>query len=462
MSGSGATKVLMASIASLLAWSLVFTGGALAQPATPQIDVLDGVEMTVADLDNGPRTVTAKLTSAVIDGGLLIVQSQPMAIPSAVDAIGVAMPGAILGPEVRVELLDKNNERVGLSTDAINDGRTNTVAVRFEDIPSGLVVAKLTTRIQANQDDSPSNSTTVAPTTTTSTQQGEAKTVWVTGIEADDPDGGLVVRAGPGVDTSRLDVLPNGTPMITYDWPGVAGWLKITSPTEGWVGLRFVTDIEPVTTATTTAPTTTSSTNDATTSSVGPPTTAAPPATDSSGSTIAPIGTDGDGGPDASAPASTTPDGAVVAPGSTVAEAGEQPDAPDGSADSASTPTTAAGAASVAGDGVSREIPGESGGFPLGLVLGLNAIVLALIAGALGFWFLRSRDGDDSTGAAAAAVVAADAEAAAAVEPTAAPAPLGFARRQKKGATPEPELPAEESAIGDLVNRITSQPEDEV
>lgn len=83
--------------------------------------------------------------------------------------------------------------------------------------------------------------TSEAPTTTI----GEPKVLYVEGIPDDDPDGGLVVRSGPGTTFDRLDVLPNGTEVVSTGWPLDGDWLPITEPELGWVIARRLSETPP-------------------------------------------------------------------------------------------------------------------------------------------------------------------------------------------------------------------------
>ncbi len=71
----------------------------------------------------------------------------------------------------------------------------------------------------------------------------------VSGIPADDPDGGLVVGADAGAGADRLDVLPSGTPVITTNDPATClvvadggVWWKIGygEDQRGWVNSRYL------------------------------------------------------------------------------------------------------------------------------------------------------------------------------------------------------------------------------
>ena len=72
-------------------------------------------------------------------------------------------------------------------------------------------------------------------------------------IEADDPDGGLVVRSGPGVASERTGVLPGGIDGVRRDpiVPVAVGtdvWWRVTAPdgTAGWVNSAFLAANGPI------------------------------------------------------------------------------------------------------------------------------------------------------------------------------------------------------------------------
>lgn len=70
----------------------------------------------------------------------------------------------------------------------------------------------------------------------------------VTGIEDDDADGGLVVRADPGPDSEQISVLPEGTEVTTSAEPadcvelktGDLWWNIVSEDTVGWVNSRYL------------------------------------------------------------------------------------------------------------------------------------------------------------------------------------------------------------------------------
>ncbi len=75
----------------------------------------------------------------------------------------------------------------------------------------------------------------------------------VVGVAADDPDGGLVVRSGPGTGYAEIAVLPGGTSGLTRsaEYPvqvGTSTWWSIVTPdgANGWVNSRFVASNEPI------------------------------------------------------------------------------------------------------------------------------------------------------------------------------------------------------------------------
>lgn len=63
----------------------------------------------------------------------------------------------------------------------------------------------------------------------------------VTGIPADDPDGGLVARGGAGRDFPRLGVLPNGTTVQVIERVGNGRWAMIAFETGvAWVSTSYL------------------------------------------------------------------------------------------------------------------------------------------------------------------------------------------------------------------------------
>ena len=90
--------------------------------------------------------------------------------------------------------------------------------------------------------------TTTAPPTSVNPTGGETRTLFVTGIEQDDPDGGLVVRTGPSASNRQIAVLQNGTAVTAVAGSEDGQWTLISAPVEGWVSLRFLTTQTPPTT----------------------------------------------------------------------------------------------------------------------------------------------------------------------------------------------------------------------
>lgn len=63
----------------------------------------------------------------------------------------------------------------------------------------------------------------------------------VTGIAANDSDGGLVVRDGPGMQNARLGVLRNGTQVHVVQFSRNGRWAMIASGNDtGWVSARYL------------------------------------------------------------------------------------------------------------------------------------------------------------------------------------------------------------------------------
>ena len=72
-------------------------------------------------------------------------------------------------------------------------------------------------------------------------------------VPADDPDGGLRLRAGPGADTPTLAVIPSGLDGVrrTLEYPvpnGTEAWWSVVAPDgqQGWVNSRFLAATTPL------------------------------------------------------------------------------------------------------------------------------------------------------------------------------------------------------------------------
>ncbi len=262
-------------------------------------------------------------------------------------------------------------------------------------VPEGNLIGKLEIVVPscgANQ--VTTTTATSAPTTeaTTTTRNADLFPAWVTGIAADDPDGGLVVRSGPGTDTAQLGTLENGTGVIALGNPREEQWVEILSPVKGWVSSAYLSNEAPTNSGTTAPTTPTTEPDTATTGSEG--------ATESTTSLVE---TDDD--PFAN---DTTDDGTAVDDTSVDQDR-------DGGTDAAAPPSSLPATA--------NEAQSDGGGLPIGLLLG--GVGLVALAG-VGFFVAKSRNsGDDGAGDAASGAAAAKTtgEAAAA----AAPATVGAA-----------------------------------
>jgi len=67
-------------------------------------------------------------------------------------------------------------------------------------------------------------------------------TYWVSGIEPNDPDGGLVVRAGSGRNFDAIGVLTDGTKVHVIQRSGDGSWAMIAFGSDvGWVSAAYLT-----------------------------------------------------------------------------------------------------------------------------------------------------------------------------------------------------------------------------
>ena len=71
-------------------------------------------------------------------------------------------------------------------------------------------------------------------------------TFWVTGIKADDPDGGLVIRAGAGARFEAIGVLANGAAVQVIQRSSDGKWANISLGMKtGWISTAYLTEREP-------------------------------------------------------------------------------------------------------------------------------------------------------------------------------------------------------------------------